>query len=106
MIDQKNNQIIGSIILQNLPDNYGYPTPDSEIGWHLRCDYWGQGYITEAAKVILEYGLITLQLPIIYAVVNPDNYRSIRVTERLGMQSMGLTNKYYDTEALLFSIEA
>jgi hypothetical protein len=23
-----------------------------------------------------------------------------------GMQSMGLTNKYYDTEALLFSIEA
>jgi RimJ/RimL family protein N-acetyltransferase len=69
-------------------------------------DYWGQGYITEAAKVILEYGLITLQLPIIYAVVNPDNYRSIRVSERLGMQSMGLTNKYYDTEALLFSIEA
>jgi RimJ/RimL family protein N-acetyltransferase len=53
MIDRKNNQIIGSIILQNLPDNYGYPTPDSEIGWHLRRDYWGQGYITEAAKVIL-----------------------------------------------------
>ena len=106
MIDRKNNQIIGSIILQNLPDNHGYPTPDIEIGWHLRCDYWGQGYMTEAAKVILEYGLITLQLPIIYAVVNPDNYRSIRVTERLGMQSMGLTNKYYDTEALLFSIEA
>lgn len=45
-------------------------------------------------------------MPIIYAVVNPDNYRSIRVTERLGMQSMGLTNKYYDTEALLFSIAA
>lgn len=106
MIERKNNQIIGSIILQNLPDNYGYPTPDIEIGWHLRRDYWGQGYITEAAKVILEYGLITLQLPIIYAVVNPDNYRSIRVTERLGMQSMGLTNKYYDTEALLFSIKA
>ncbi len=61
MIDRKNNQIIGSIILQNLPDNYGYPTPDIEIGWHLRCDYWGQGYMTEAAKVILEYGLITLQ---------------------------------------------
>jgi RimJ/RimL family protein N-acetyltransferase len=46
-------------------------------------DYWGQGYITEAAKVILEYGLITLQLPIIYAVVNPDNYRSIRVSGKI-----------------------
>jgi hypothetical protein len=41
MIDQKNNLIIGSIILQNLPDNYGYPTPDSEIGWHLRARLLG-----------------------------------------------------------------
>jgi [ribosomal protein S5]-alanine N-acetyltransferase len=91
MIDRTNEQIIGSIILQNLPDQYGYPTPEIEIGWHLRRDYWGKGYITEAAKVILEYGFLSLQLPISYAVVNPENYRSIRVTERLGMQSMGLT---------------
>jgi RimJ/RimL family protein N-acetyltransferase len=104
MIDRTNDQIIGSIILQNLPDKYGYPTPEIEVGWHLRRDYWGKGYMTEAAKVILEYGFLSLQLPIIYAVVNPDNYRSIRVTERLRMQSMGLTDKYYGTEALLFSL--
>lgn len=105
MIDRETGEAIGSIILQNLPDNAGNLTEEIEIGWHLRRDCWGRGYVTEAARVILEYGFHALQLPIIYAVVHPDNRNSIRVTERLGMRSMGITDRYYGQELRLFAIE-
>lgn len=106
IIEKSTGDIIGSIILQFLPDNEGNPTPDYEIGWHLAYFSWGKGYATEAAQHVLEYGFQELQLPIIYAVVHPDNLTSVRVTQRLEMIPMGRTNKYHGCELLLFQIEA
>jgi RimJ/RimL family protein N-acetyltransferase len=103
-IDKETGEAIGTVILQNLPDDGGNPTPEIEVGWHLRRESWGRGYATEAARTLLEYGFSALQLPIIYAVVDPDNFSSIKVTERLGMKSMGRTRKYHGTELSLFSI--
>jgi RimJ/RimL family protein N-acetyltransferase len=103
---EKNTQLaIGSILLVQLPDNQGQATEDYEIGWHLRRDRWGKGYATEAAREILNYGFQSLQLPIIYAVVKPENLASVRVTQRLGMMPMGLTQKYYGVELALFALE-
>ena len=105
-IVEKTTQVaIGSILLVQLPDNQGQATEDYEIGWHLRRDRWGKGYATEAAREILNYGFHSLQLPIIYAVVNPENLASVRVTQRLGMIPMGLTQKYYGVELALFGLE-
>lgn len=104
MVEKSTQTPIGSILLVQLPDNHGQITQDYEIGWHLRCDRWGKGYATEAAKEILNYGFQDLKLPIIYAVVKPENLASIRVTQRLGMQAMGLTQKYYGVELALFSL--
>jgi RimJ/RimL family protein N-acetyltransferase len=39
-----------------------------------------------------------LKRPISHAVVDPLNYASRRVTERLGMTFIERTNKYYDDE--------
>ncbi|MCC5630851.1 GNAT family N-acetyltransferase [Nostoc sphaeroides CHAB 2801] len=47
-----------------------------------------------------------MNLPVIYAVVKPENHASIRVTERLGMKPIGRTNKYYNIELLLFQLDA
>lgn len=105
-ITQKNTgEIVGSVILQLLPDAEGNPTSDYEIGWHLSYDHWGKGYATEAAQRVLEYGFQELQLPLIYAVAHPDNLASVRVTQRLGMIPMGRTNQYHGCELLLFRLD-
>ena len=65
-----------------------------------------KGYATEAAREIINYGFNVLQLSEIYAVVKPENHASVKVTQRLGMKSLGITNRYYDgVELLLFKLD-
>lgn len=60
-------------------------TPCVEIGWRLKKSAWGKGYATEAAFAALEYGFLDLDLEEIVSFTVPDNFRSIRVMEKLGM---------------------
>jgi RimJ/RimL family protein N-acetyltransferase len=104
--DKETGEIFGTVILKQLPDNDGNPTPEIEVGWHLKKFAWGKGYATEAGQAVLNYGFNVLKLPIIYAVVNPENTPSIRVTQRLGMSPLGRTQQYYGKELELFKLEA
>lgn len=61
-------------------------TPCVEVGWRFRPEYWGFGYATEAARLALNYGFNTLQLPEIVSFTTMGNLRSRRVMERIGMQ--------------------
>ncbi|MEH1836616.1 MAG: GNAT family N-acetyltransferase [Nostoc sp.] len=106
IVEKETTTIVGTILLLQLPDKDGLPTQDYEVGWHLRRASWGKGYATEAGRVMLNYGFSVLNLPVIYAVVKPENHASIRVTQRLGMKAMGRTNKYYGIELLLFQLDA
>lgn len=56
-----------------------------EIGWALAAEYRGQGYATEAARALMDYGFTRLDLHRIHADTNSDNRASRRVMERLGM---------------------
>lgn len=102
VIERETGHLVGCILLSQLPDNQGVATCDYEIGWHFRRKSWGKGYATEAGKGIIVYGFEVLQIPVLYAVVKPENLASIRVTERLKMQPLGLTDKYYGVKLLLF----
>lgn len=62
---------------------------DADIGYVLHRDYWGQGLVTEAASAIIEVGFSTLRMHRIWATTDPENLRSIRVLERLGMRLEG-----------------
>ncbi|NJL35560.1 MAG: GNAT family N-acetyltransferase [Leptolyngbyaceae cyanobacterium RM2_2_4] len=104
--DKQTGEIFGTVILKQLPDNDSNPTPEIEVGWHLKKAAWGKGYATEAGQAVLDYGFNVLKLPIIYAVVNPKNAASIRVTQRLGMISLGRIQKYYGKELELFKLES
>jgi [ribosomal protein S5]-alanine N-acetyltransferase len=105
VVEAQTQQILGTILLKQLPDNDGISTQDIEIGWHFRRSSWGRGYATEAARGIVAYGFDVLKLHILYAVVKPENVRSICVTQRLGMHPIGRTNKYYNVELLLFYLK-
>ena len=97
--------LVGVVILKHPPDAADQPLPDVEVGWHLGRFAWGNGYATEAARAILDHARDTLKLPIVYAIVLPDNVQSIRVAERLGMRPLGLTTRYYGTSALHFAAD-
>ncbi|KTD04820.1 acetyltransferase [Legionella geestiana] len=60
-------------------------TPCVEIGWRLSSAFWGNGYATEAAKAVLAYGFKTCALEEILAWTVPENFKSIRVMEKIGM---------------------
>jgi RimJ/RimL family protein N-acetyltransferase len=60
-------------------------TPAVEIGWRLSREHWGRGYATEAARAALTFGFDELLLEEIVSFTVPDNFRSRRVMERIGM---------------------
>ena len=60
-----------------------------DIGYELDPAYWGQGYATEAAQAILEFGFESLHLHRIWARCLAENIASQRVLEKLGMRLEG-----------------
>ena len=61
------------------------PSPWIEIGWQLVHDHWGHGYATEAAQAALNHGFREHHLAEVIAMTAPENKRSRRVMDRLGM---------------------
>ncbi|WP_414623933.1 GNAT family N-acetyltransferase [Calothrix sp. CCY 0018] len=107
IVEKQSTTIVGTILLKQLPDINRQPTNDYEVGWHLRKASWGKGYATEAGREIINYGFNILQLPVIYAVVKPENHASVKVTQRLGMKPLGITNQYYNgVNLLLFKLDS
>jgi len=62
-----------------------YQTLEVEIGWALIIEARGQGFATEAARALLDYGFQTLRVQRIVALTERENPVSIRVMERIGM---------------------
>lgn len=60
--------------------------PAVEIGWRLLPQFWRQGYATEAARQILEFGFDVCSLEEIIAFTAAVNLPSQRVMEHLGMR--------------------
>lgn len=58
---------------------------ETELGWALTRSAWGQGYATEAARACTDWGFSTLDVPYLTAMINPENARSIKVAERVGL---------------------
>ena len=60
-------------------------TPCVEIGWRLDSAYWNRGYATEGARAVLGFAFASLQLPEVVSFTVPENIRSRRVMEKMGM---------------------
>jgi RimJ/RimL family protein N-acetyltransferase len=93
--------VAGTVIFVPLGGGDG----EYEVGWHLHPDSWGQGLATESARGALEWARQTLGLTEVLAVVYAGNDASMAVCRRLGMEQLGPTTKYYETELELFRID-
>lgn len=59
---------------------------DVDVGFAFLPEFWGRGYAYESASAVLAFAKSVLGLPRIVAVTAPDNERSIRVLEKLGLR--------------------
>ena len=76
----RDGEHIGGITLYFLDD-----PAEGELGWILHKKYWGRGYVTEAAKAMLEYAKNSCGIRRVIACCDSENLPSRRVMEKLGM---------------------
>lgn len=78
-----------------------------EIAYLLDKTFWGQGLATEAAGGIMDYGFETLGLSRLICLIDPHNFASQRVAEKIGMNLErkvdGIDGDNYPT--LIYAIE-
>lgn len=56
-----------------------------EMGWVLAREHWGNGYATEATRAVLAAVVARPDVARVVARCRPENVRSARVMEKLGM---------------------
>lgn len=65
-------------------------TTKLEVGYHVRREYQGLGYATEAAAACRDLARDVLGAGELVAIIDPANRASRRVAEKLGMAEAGL----------------
>ena len=101
----ENGQLIGACGIRRKPDNDW----EADIGYELSPDFWGQGYATESARAMVNFGFHELHLHRISSWCIAENIASARVLERLGFRQEGrlrrheyFKRRWWDT--LLFAL--
>ena len=77
--------------------------PEIELAYRLHKKFWHQGYATEIAKSLIEYGFSKLSLQKIIAIVHPENERSRKIMQKIGMTYYGMID-YKETKLPCYEI--
>ena len=67
----------------------------AEIGYALKREYWGKGYMHETIDKIVRFGFNEMKLHSIEANVNPANERSKKVLEKIGFKKEAYFRENY-----------
>ena len=100
---KENNVLIGGCRINKVNDIKAH------IGYIFNKKYWGNGYATEIAKALVDFGFKELDVHRIYATCDVDNVASKRVLEKAGMilegrlrEDMIIHDRYRDS--LIFGV--
>jgi ribosomal-protein-alanine N-acetyltransferase len=61
-----------------------------ELGYVLAKEHWGQGYVPEAARALIEFAFRTTPVERIYAPIFAENAKSRRAAEKMGLRFEGV----------------
>lgn len=75
-------RVIGDVFLALRSIEHG----TGEIGWSMHPDHEGRGYMTEAARAVLELAFRGLGVHRVFARLDPRNVPSAALCRRLGMR--------------------
>ena len=92
-------------------DCYQPMLDQAQIGYWIRSDIAGRGYMKEAARAVVEFGFGVIGLHRLELHASPDNIASVRVAESLGFQREGMArdiakNAYGFYDCLVFGLLA
>lgn len=92
---KENGRLIGNIYL----DKQEFDT--WELGFVFHGDYQGHGYAAESAHVLIDEAIENRHLRRLIAMCNPENTKSWRLLERLGMRREGhlIQNVFFKTDS-------
>ncbi|QDU32224.1 Putative ribosomal N-acetyltransferase YdaF [Poriferisphaera corsica] len=90
IIIKDTNQPIGVVSLGMMSMHHRH----AELGYWIGQPYWSNGYVTEAAKAILDYGFNVCNLNRIYSYHVPENTASGRIMEKLNMAHEGTLRQH------------
>ena len=76
---------VGLIMIKPIPPSGGGEATVLEIGWRQVAEHCGHGYVTEAARAVLD-AVHRAGVERLVAVVDPENLASQRVAVRIGME--------------------
>ena len=66
----------------------------ADLGYVLARPYWGQGYMTEAARAVVEWALGQSSIFRVWAVCDVENAASVRLLEKIGMRREGILRRW------------
>ncbi len=89
LCDKKTEQLLGAVGL-TITQRFNR----AELGYWVGQPFWGQGYATEAARAIVNYGFEALNLNKVTASHMTRNPASGRVMEKIGMKKEGLLKQH------------
>lgn len=91
IVRKEDNKVLGSIIL-NMHDE---KAKIAGIDYYLRKDEWNKGYMTEAAKKVLDFAFQELKLNRIESCGSKNNPGTYKVMEHIGLKYEGLRKQAY-----------
>ena len=91
IIDKHSNSFIGYFgFWRMIPEHCR-----AEIGYALKREYWGKGYMYETINRMVRFGFENIKLHSIEANVNPANEKSKRVLEKIGFKKEAYFRENY-----------
>ena len=68
--------------------------PKMGIGYGAARAHWGQGYVPEATRAVIDWAFQQPSIYRVYATTDVENVASRRVLEKVGMRCEGILRKY------------
>lgn len=98
IINKESNTLIGDFGFWRLDKK----NSRAEIGYTLKSDYWGKGFMSETMRRCLKFAFEKMNVHSIEANVNPKNENSKQLLLKIGFQQEAYfrENYYYDGQFL------
>jgi [ribosomal protein S5]-alanine N-acetyltransferase len=89
IVDTLPNALVGAISLMGMTQGYR-----AELGYWIGKPYWGRGFCTEAARLMLNYAFEQLGMRRVYSSHLARNPASGRVMQKIGMKYEGTQKRH------------
>ncbi|NRQ51458.1 GNAT family N-acetyltransferase [Aeromicrobium stalagmiti] len=93
------DELVANVLVKRLPDD---DQERYEVGWSAHPDAVGHGYVTEAARALLD-AVFADGLDEVWCTMYPDNAASAAVATRLGLADLGaVPDRWYGGLSRMF----